>query len=423
MEIKEVDAKTFDEYVLSSCKPHFMQSSAWAKVNELRGVKTHLLQILNDNKVVIGSAMLIEKKILNFSTFYCPRGFICDYKNKEDLKNVTDALKEFVKTNNGLYLKIDPDLIIRKLDNNANAIYEDKDNLALIKEFKSLGFKHRGFTTSLYETSAPRFTFRLDLNKSQEDLYNGFVPSCKRLANKKNLYNVDIIKGDKSNLKDFYYVMEQTLVRKNMYLEPYSFYETFFNTLYDQDMADIYLVVAYKSKLLNYFNSQLIEATNKYNEALLKLEKADNKTNQNLVKETEKVKISFENKINEVNELKEERNVISSQLVVRFKDYIWTIHGGNNDVLGFLRANYEIHFKIFKDAQEKGYKVFDFYGVEGKIDKSSPAYGLYVFKSQFGADYDEFIGEFDLICKPIINKIITTLLIIRRKIKYKLQKR
>ena len=146
-----------------------------------------------------------------------------------------------------------------------------------------------------------------------------------------------------------------------------------------------------------------------------KLIKADNKTNQNSVKETEKLKISIENKINEVNELKEERNVISSQLVVRYKDMIWTIHGGNNDKLGFLRANYEIHFKIFKDAMANGYKTFDFYGVEGKIDKSSPAYGLYVFKSQFGADFDEFIGEFDFITKPIANSIITTLLKIRRK--------
>lgn len=421
MNIIEVNESELNQYVENSAKPHFMQSGTWGEVNRKRGIKPHFLEIV-ENGTVVGSAMLLEKRILKYSTFYCPRGFICDYSNKKDIENVVSSLKDYVNKHNGLYLKIDPDIIIRKLDNNGNVIFEDKDNLDLVKYLESLGGKHRGFTTSLYEASSPRFTFRLDLNKPESDLYNGFVPSIKRLANKQNPYNIDIIKGDKTNLKDFYYVMEQTLVRKNMYLEPYSFYETFFNTLYDANMADIYLVVAYKSKLLAILNEQLKEAQNKYQEALDKLQKADNKTNQNSVKETEKLKLSFENKIAEVNELKEERNVISSQLVVRFNDMVWTVHGGNNDMLGFLRANYEIHFKIFKDAMEKGYKTFDFYGVEGKIDKNSPAYGLYVFKSQFGADYDEFIGEFDFVTKPLMNKIISTLLVARRKIKYRLQR-
>ena len=421
MRLIEVDNKTLDIYVANSKKPHFMQSGSWAEVNKKRGVKPHLLEVVDDDRI-IGSALLLEKKILNYSTFYCPRGFICDYNNKDDIKTMVTYLKDYVKSNNGLYLKIDPDIIIRKLNNDAEVIYENKETLDLIQYIKSLGGKHRGFTTSLYETSAPRFTFRLNLNQPEQDLYNGFVPSIKRLANKQNPYNIDIIKGDKDNLKDFYYVMEQTLSRKNMYPEPYSFYESFFYPLYDAGMADIYLVIAYKSKLQAILNEQIKDATTKYEEALRKLENADNKTNRNSVKETEKLKISFENRLAEVNDLKEERNVISSQLVVRYADMIWTVHGGNNDVLGSLRANYEIHFKIFKDAMENGYKTFDFYGVEGKIDKNSPAYGLYVFKSQFGADYDEFIGEFDFITKPIMNKIISTLLIIRRKIKYKLSK-
>ena len=418
MEIVKVDGKTLDDYVLGSCKPHFMQTSAWGEVNQKRGAIPHYLLIKNNN-VVIGSAMLLEKKVLNYSTFYCPRGFICDYKNLNNVEAIINLLKKYVKEHHGLYLKVDPDIIIRKLDNNGNVIFKDEENFDLIDYFKSLGGKHRGFTTSLYESSAPRFTFRLDLDKSLEDLYKGFVPSIKRLANKQNPYEIDIIKGNKDNLKDFYFVMQQTLIRKSMVLEPYSFYETFFNTLYDHNMADIYLVVAYKSKLQEILNSQLKEAKTKYIEALEKLQNADNKTNQNSVKETEKLKTSIENKISEVNELKEERNVISSQLVVKYKDMVWTIHGGNNDTLGFLRANYEIHFKIFKDAVDNNYKVFDFYGVEGKIDKNSGAYGLFVFKSQFGADYDEFIGEFDFVVRPFINSILMTLIKIRRKIKYR----
>ena len=58
MKIINADDKTFDEYVASSYKPHFMQTSAWADVNNLRGSKTHKLLFTEDNSIA-GGAMLI----------------------------------------------------------------------------------------------------------------------------------------------------------------------------------------------------------------------------------------------------------------------------------------------------------------------------------------------------------------------------
>ena len=71
---------------------------------------------------------------------------------------MTERLKVYVKAHHGLSFKIDPDLIIRKLDNDdASIIYEDKENLSLIDYLVSIGYKHRGFTTRFSESSPQMF--------------------------------------------------------------------------------------------------------------------------------------------------------------------------------------------------------------------------------------------------------------------------
>ncbi len=72
-----------------------------------------------------------------------------------------------------------------------------------------------------------------------------------------------------------------------------------------------------------------------------------------------------------------------------------------------------------KDARDRGYQTADFYGSEGVINKNSPLYGIYLFKTRFGGDFDEFIGEFDFIVKPLTNAVIQRLISIRRRYLYK----
>ena len=121
--------------------------------------------------------------------------------------------------------------------------------------------------------------------------------------------------------------------------------------------------------------------------------------------------------LKEIEDIKEDEIILSAIITARFADKVWLIHGGNRDILQFLNANYILYNAIMMDGHERGYKICDFYGAEGKIDKKSDLYGLVLFKSRFGGDYDEFIGEFDYIVRPIMYTLITRALIIRRKIR------
>lgn len=413
MEIIKIDAKQLNNYVLNSKKPHFMQSGAWGEVNEKRNAIPNYLLVKQDDEN-IGSALLLQKKVLGFSTFYCPRGFICDYTNLKHIEIMVKALSKYVKDNNGLYFKMDPDIIIRKLNNEAKPIETYNDNLKLIDYLKELGGKHRGFTLKLKDSSAPRFTFRVDVNK--ENLLDGFHQTTRNLLKRNNPYGLNIYVGNEKDLDKFYKPMKETAIRKNMYLEDINYFNSFYSILHKWNMSDLYIVSVNINDLKQKYNN-LIENAKKELEEIKDTNKKGkiNDLNDQLTK--------YEKELKQIENIKEEEYVLSSMITAKYNDIVWTIHGANSTELSFLNANYEMYYQILKDSKEQGYKWVDFYGTEGIIDKKSDAYGIYNFKVRFGGDFDEFIGEFDFVIKPFINNIINKLLVTRRKLKYKLQKK
>ena len=391
-----------------------MQTSAWAKVNNKRGCKTHQLLFVDDNENIIGSCMLVEKKILNYRSFYCPRGFICDYQNKEIVKDIVESLKKFVKDHNGLYLKMDPDIIIRKLDKDTNVKETFEENLELIPYFESLGGKHRGFTKKFTETSCPRYTFRV--NVDNDDMLSTFHQTTRNLLKRNNPYGLKVYIGTSNDLDKFYEPMKETAIRKRMFLEDKSFFDDFYNILHENGMSDLYIVTVNIKDLVRRYELLIDNAT----QELKSLEKSNKKGRINDLKDQLN---KYNKELSIIKQINSEEITLSSMITAKFEDKVWTVHGANSTNLPFLNANYEMYYQILKDSKQQGYKQVDFYGSEGEIDKKSDAFGIYQFKVRFGGDFDEFIGEFDFVVRPLAYKIINYLLVKRRRFKYKLQQR
>ncbi len=357
---------------------------------------------------------MLEKKIGPYSTYYCPRGFICDYSDKELLKNVIETLKTYTKKNHGLYFKINPDIIIAKLDGDANRI-ETYDTFGLIDFFKENGGNFRGFTTKFTESSAPRFTFRVDVSQSEEDLFKNLHNTTKKILKDKNPYEVTITKNEEGALDDFYKVMKETSLRKKMFVESYDYFKNFYENLKNKNEADIYVASINSNRLKEIFNNKLAAVDKEIDTVN---QRPDGPKKENKLKDLAQKRNKILKLKDEVDELKEERIVLSSIITAKFKDKVWTIHGGNSDQLLFLNANYELYYHIILDSKKEGYTTVDFYGSEGKVDKDSQIYGIYLFKLRFGGDFVEFVGEFDFVTRPLANKIISNLLKARRRILY-----
>ena len=414
MKIIKADDLVFDQYVKNSNKPHFMQTSAWAKVNNKRGCKTHQLLFVDDSGSYVGSAMLIEKKILNYRSFYCPRGFICDYQNLDTLKEIVLTLKKYVKDNNGLYLKMDPDIIIHKLDKDTNIVETFDENLKLIPYLESLGGKHRGFTKKFTETSCPRYTFRVHVDS--DDLLQTFHQTTRNLLKRNNPYGLKVYVGTSDDLDKFYKPMKETAIRKRMFLEDKSFFDDFYKILHKDAMSDLYIVTVNIKDLIDRYKKMISNVEQE-------LKSLDSSNKKGRINDLRDQLNKYNKELNIISQINSEELVLSSMITAKFDDKVWTVHGANSTNLPFLNANYEMYYQILKDSKQQGYKQVDFYGSEGEIDKKSDAYGIYQFKVRFGGDFDEFIGEFDFVVRPIAYKIINYLLVKRRRFKYKLQQK
>ena len=121
----------------------------------------------------------------------------------------------------------------------------------------------------------------------------------------------------------------------------------------------------------------------------------------------------------EINGIQKDEIILSSIITVKYGNKVWTIHGGNSNVLRELNSNYLLYYQIIQDAYKEGYKIVDFFGTSGiaNPDKSDPIFGIHSFKKRFGGEYTEFIGEFDLITNKFMYFLYKNLIPIYRKIK------
>lgn len=98
---------------------------------------------------------------------------------------------------------------------------------------------------------------------------------------------------------------------------------------------------------------------------------------------------------------------IAGSLALRCGNKVWYLYGASSNASRNVMPNYLVQWSMIQWAIESGCEIYDFRGVSGFLDESNPLYGIYRFKKGFNGDLVEFIGEMDLILKPMGFKIVT----------------
>ena len=403
--IEEVKLDEYNEFIKESSYTHFMQTNEFGEIRKRKGYIPHLVGIKDNNKLVC-TALLLEKRLpFNLRYYHVPRGFTINYNNHELLKKFTLYLKEYCKKNKAIFLKIDP-AIKRYTINLDGEKIDGEDNSELIIFLKEIGYKHLGFNLG-FEHEEPRFTFRINIDKPIDEVYKSFHATTRKVLNKGNQYNLEIYKGNISDIPNFYETMVETAKREGIIQAPIKYYEEFYKIFNEHNMGDLYVAKVNIDKLKQQFQNDIKET--------------ENKETKNEIQTKEKQdKLNKLNKIlNEINEIKESELTLASIITVKFKDKVWTVHGGNNSKLMSLNANYLIYYEIIKDANSEKFKIVDLFGTCGIPNPSpdNPIYGIHNFKKRLGGEYTEFIGEFDLVANKFMYFLYKIYTKTRNKIK------
>ena len=396
MEFVELSEKEFLNYSKKSPYTSFYQMPEWAKVKKTNGWNSYFVGLKDKNKIV-AATLLLSKKIKMFKTmFYAPRGFLLDYNNLDLLKEFTEKVKEFIKSKDALFLKINPyvDYQERTVDGD---IVENTEKKELFQTLENLGFKHNGFYIEQDKKTdlEPRWISVLDINgKNMDELYSEMRSSTKWRLNNSKKNALRIIEARYDDLEEFKKLMKHTAERREFVDRPLSYYQDMFKILDEKNLVRV-LLIEINFKELVELSEKTLEETNSKIEEL-----KENTRKEKQLKELYLEKERLEKKIEELNEIiKEdgEKKIISGGWYMLYGREIIYLFGASYKKYMKYNPQYMLQWEMINYAIDNNYEAFNFYGIDGNFNKESKGFGLFDFKRGFNAKVHELIGEFDLV--------------------------
>lgn len=414
--VTNIKKQEYDEFVSKHKKAHFLQSYDWGQfAKEKKHVTPHYVG-LKENGNLKAVTLLLEKHLpMNLTYFYAPRGFVIDFENLELLKKFTEEIKKYVKKYNAVFVKIDPDLIINRTNYLEEEREKDYGAKETVETLKKLGFKHLGFTKN-FETTQPRYSFRIDMTENLETVYEHFSKTTKQRIKKAEDLEVEVTIGTKEDIKEFYKLMRITENRKDFVTHELDYYETLYDIFKKEDKCNLFIGKVNLDKIISKLETE-IKLLKEEKETLEKLDSRSKNQNtrlKELVKRIEKLELDLD----KYNKNKEEYGteiILNGHFIIEYGNKAWVLYAGNHNILTDTYANYKTYFEHIKYYHEK-VKIYDQFGTIGDLRSDNPLLGLHEFKRKFGGYYVEFIGEFDIVLKPFYYFCFTKLVPLYRKL-------
>ena len=209
-----------------------------------------------------------------------------------------------------------------------------------VKVLEDAGFK--GKNGKNFEGTQPRFVFRLDVKgKTIDELMAEFHSKTRYNIRVAIKNGVEVKIVGKEMAKTFYEIMLETGMRDNFVTRPLSYFENMLE--YMGENARLYMA---------YY----------------------------------------------------EGNPIAGTLAIRYGNKVWYLYGASSNAYRNVMPNYLLQLEMIRWAVDTGCEIYDFRGVSGDLTPENPLYGLYKFKKGFSGELTEFIGEFELVTKPLVYK-------------------
>ncbi len=402
--IKNIEEKEYIEFAQKH-QAHFMQTWAWGMVNKESRNLTPCFVGLKDKNKLIAATLLLKKQVpFNMAYFYAPRGFIMDMKNESLLKEFTKKLKEYLKDENGIYLKVDPDVKYHDIDEEGQKLFNGENNYKLFNNFIELGYVHKGFN-KLFERNQPRYTFRINLAGSLNNIESKMSKTFLRTIRRS--YNYDLKIRESNDIETFYNLVKINANKDGFSAYSLEYYKTLYQIFNKYNQIKVFEAVLNPQELVEKFNKELDDLE----------ESLKNNTVENIT-DTKNVINRLKNDILLLGEFKEKSVVVCSLICVYSTKGAWALYIGNDTLGTKVNAINRLLDEIIKDAHRNNYAFMDLFGTVGDPHTNyKNLAGVHEFKRKIGGEYIEFIGEFDLVNKKIWYIILPIMLKLYRKVR------
>ncbi len=189
----------------------------------------------------------------------------------------------------------------------------------------------------------PRFEWYLNLNRSEDDILRDMHKNTRysvRVAEKNNVSTHIIEENLSAHFEAFYNILKETSARDGFYLHPREYYENIFHEC-DKDKNAVLVLSSHAEK------------------------------------------------------------VLSANLIILYGDTGMFVFGGTSSEKRNVMPAYGAQFATIKYLKEKGYRWYNFGGVNNKIDEYHGWEGLTAFKKRFGGHIVHHDKFYDIVASPL----------------------
>jgi len=408
MKLVNLNKEEFKKFADHHEQITFHQTEEWANLKKNNGWASYYVGLKEKNNI-LAAALLLSKEIpfIRKKMFYSPRGFLIDYNDIKTLEIFTKEIKQFIKKEKGIFIKIDPYVEYQERDNNGNIVKNGYNNKKAVENLKKLGYKFFGFNT-MQDTLQPRWMHVIEINgKTEEEIQKDMESKTRQILRKNEKSSIKTREIKKEELPIFKNIMEHTGDRRDFIDRPLSYYEAMWNALEPSGILKILIAEID----FNLYEKNTKEEKEELEKALKdRIYKHDNnllKMNEKKYKSTNKQEEEAIERLNKqldkIKEYKKEygnKTLLGGILFLIYGREVLSLYGGSLETLMNFQSAYTIHYAGIKYAIDHKYDRYNFYGITGDFRPENPLYGLYLFKKSFGGKVVELLGEYDLIISP-----------------------
>lgn len=409
MTFVELTKEEFREYLDNHDLKSFLQTPEMASLKVKDGCDEYYVGV-KDNNRILGATMMFSYNTKFGKYFTAPRGYLIDFKNKELLTFFTENIKKYIKTKGGYVLNIEPKVLYKERDIDGNIVENGFDNSDGYNNLIELGYKHGGFYEHLDLNKQVRWAFILPLEgKTKEEIFNGFKPNTRNIIRKNLKYGVKVKELEKDQLHLFTELVESSGSRKNFHSRTTEYYKNMYDLFHSN--GDVKFLVTELD--MNEYKNHLYDEKSELEEKIKSLNNV--KSSEGKKREYTSQIETLENKIKEAEDLQNkygDNPIMAGAMFMLYGDEMVYLFSGTRSDFMMLKSQYLLQWHIIEFGIENGYKLHNFYGINGNFKETDDRFGLYTFKKSFNGNVIEYIGDFDLVInkpkyylKKLISKI------------------
>lgn len=395
MELRELTKKEFDSYALNHPLGSFQQTSFWGRFME--GDKFHAYYVGGFIKEhLVGASLFLsyERKKDKERVFYAPRGFLIDYKNEELLKEFTEEVKKFIIEKHGVFLKIDPYILVRDRDNEGNIIEGGVYN-----DFVEVNLTNANFV-KVNDKIQPKWLSRINLKeKTIDDIFNNFSPKARQTVRRNERLGFKVRDFDFKDIDKFIGIIDNESRKYNTIVPTKTFYldlkQTFDGNI---KFMEVYFkkdeVTSNIDKMISEVRKEKEVRINNYHNSKMTAEYFIDKEleDEEEIKRLESLKEYFSKCSDDVS--------MGIYMFITIGNEVVALNGGIVDEYNKLDASYTLHYEMIRYAIENGYKYYNLYEIGDITDSNNKLKNSYNYKKNFGGEVIELVGEYDLVINP-----------------------